>query len=174
LTNIFGYSVGMKGITVDLIGWLGGASKQAVSQSRNPSRWLKSRVRRALSPEFEDEGAFEVVVYTGRYLKSYAERGAEKLILEAQRKLQTNANHIARKRGRPRTQLEVGSLGELLGMIPSPNSTLHNVFQLFVQQSLDQYLVLLPGPDHEISWQELHENLDAWLPYSAKAPKANS
>jgi len=154
----------MKEINLFVIGLLGGATKQAVSQAKNPLRWLKSRIRRELSPS----PGFGPGNYSREELIGYATekfRG-HKLTPTATQRLDHFAAPLTpdlHRRGRPRTLVTPTSLAAFLEI--EPQKTLTDTFEAFRQQQLETLIKLL-GNAESFTRQELDQLLDvSWLPY---------
>jgi len=160
-----------EGVTLELIGHLGGCTKQAVSLAKNPLRWLQSRVRRALSPSLGYEDNF----FPQETLKQTALSGSQKLLKDAKDYLESlplNSVKPVNKvgPGRPKTLLTPNALAAFLNV--KSGETLYEVFRNFIRACYKDLLRLL---DKEASQQPglFRQALDAlldlaWLPFRPK------
>lgn len=165
-----------EGVTIELIGCLGGCSKQAASASGNPFRWLKSRVRRALSPSPGYGDKF----YSRNCLEQAAESGSRELLKAAVDRLQKRLGDYVNlvpvdeklpRRGRPRTRLTSQALAAFLNTKPGSNllATFNNFIKDCVKQLRDILNSKLPESSSGLFRQALDAILDHYfLPFRPK------
>lgn len=150
-------------ISLQVIGALGGATKQAVSHARNPKRWLQTRIRRRLVP-VGDERAFygaEIRKHTRVELASFIKEAQERVC-----GLPTPQSGTIRG-GRP-VKRNPEALAAFLGVSWQEGDGLWQVFVKFAAECLKGlYRDVLPLIERErhIWGDDLTKLLDAhWLP----------
>ena len=150
-----------EGVTLTVVGLMGGATKQAVSQARNPHRWLCSRVRRELSlSPGEGPGS-----YLRKAITHFAALQAKKYFHAVELRLEQIPPPLApdpHRRGRPRVNVTPTALAAFLKV--KPGKTLAKTFEAFLMQCLSKLISLLT-PEN-FTRQGLDQLLDAcWLPF---------
>jgi hypothetical protein len=150
-----------EGVTLAVVGLLGGATKQAVSQAQNPYRWLCSRLRQELSlSPGSGPGSYQRKAVT-----HFAALQAKKYFQAIELRLKQLPAPLApdpHRRGRPRVNLTPAALAAFLKI--KPGKTLGKTFEAFLMQCLSKLIALLI-PD-SFTRQELDQLLDTcWLPF---------
>ena len=153
-------------VSMEVIGCLGGASRQAVSKSGNPFTWLQARVRRVLVPS----DSFHWSHRRGG-IPARARSNREEVLEVARRSLERR-----RESGRPRKDSPV-ALAEFLGVPHRSDEGLLEVFCRFVDKALSSLVSFYkkrPGRHYrdangrwrrmQLHWWKLRKYLDEWLP----------
>ena len=149
--------IDIPGVALSTIGRLGGATKQAVSASRDPLRWIRYRTRMALGD-----------IPDPNILRDAAKR--ELIRLRGLDAILPPPNPSSRG---ARPKRDVGALAAFLGVEPDPKGDVLGVFARFLARCISALLAVLPRLERltaaKRAWAIL-EALGDWLPDHPKDP----
>ena len=146
----------MEKVSLEVVGALGGASRQAVSKAGNPLRWLQARLRRSLFPKTPGPGGSE---------RAYRVARAAMLPVVTAAAKRLAALRGAAQKGRPQQRSSRGLA--LLLRVP-PGGELLEVFARWVRQQVQR--IRDEAPARAIrGWRLTRSWLDQdWLPRWAR------
>jgi hypothetical protein len=144
-----------------MIGLLGGASQQAVSQSGNPVRWLQKKLREILTPD--------VPTRYHRYIKEDVGAAAKVRASAYVKEVKERLSHVPAENkatGRP-SERSPEALAVLLGVEYEEGKDLYWVLLKYIATVINS-LTKLFKPD--LLWKDLFAILDqSWLPRYMRA-----
>jgi hypothetical protein len=118
-----------------LVGILGNATKQSVSKSGDPSKWLQCRIRRAIVPERH-------TMYNCSGFQKLSKRNASRYLDKVARALSSI------KLGKQYRSWSPKTLSSFLGVTPKPTSSLLDIFSIYLDKLLKTITSTMYGNGH--------------------------